>query len=421
MKYFLIFLAGLNICYALESSDQLKTQILNIYDKNVLVINRGLEDAISKADHGKFTSDDGFIARGICIKAGLLLSHWKIYRVVRPELVSKDTEYTLRSINQSEIPPSLLKYSKVDFSDYYNDFNDEKRNKQLELQQERIAKYDLPSFMKEAQVNQKKSKTKFDKFIDKNFDNEKFKTDINKTYFEIFASPLTFQTRYDQKETHYGANLYNLGKKYRYKISSIETQRKVLNPVTKDGYTAKSSHHELNFQVNRITEMFSVLSFAIYDKEKIGDIYYPYDHYIVGFFGLRLHLLENDPQTSLFDISYTPSFDNIKFTDPNNPSKLLEREGIRHYFKIRMYGKLTENLFNKTEILYSPLIELASSHFDYEDTYINISSLFSYRVSEQFFFDYKINFEQDELRAKVYDISENNTTQSLRFRYQVAL
>ncbi|MBT4791004.1 MAG: hypothetical protein HON90_05495, partial [Halobacteriovoraceae bacterium] len=107
--------------FALESTDRFNTQILKIYNRNILVLNRGLEDGIIKKDHAKLSSADGFIARGICVQATLLTSHWKIYRVVRPELVSKDTIYRLRSINQSEIPTELRKYVMVDFSKYYNE------------------------------------------------------------------------------------------------------------------------------------------------------------------------------------------------------------------------------------------------------------------------------------------------------------
>lgn len=99
--------------FALESSDIMKTQILKAYGKNILVLNRGLEDAIFKKDHIKITSSEGFIARGICIKANMMTSHWKIYRVVRPELVSKDTLYDMKSINQSELPYDIKKYTNI--------------------------------------------------------------------------------------------------------------------------------------------------------------------------------------------------------------------------------------------------------------------------------------------------------------------
>ena len=89
MKYFIIpiFIICLN-AFAIESTDILNVNVIKSYDNNILVINRGLEDGIYKADHIKLTNKEGYIARAICIKASMLISHWKVYRVVRPELLS---------------------------------------------------------------------------------------------------------------------------------------------------------------------------------------------------------------------------------------------------------------------------------------------------------------------------------------------
>ena len=420
-SFFFILLFSLT-GFSLESSDILSTQILKIYDKNILVLNRGLEDAIFKADHGKLTSDDGFIARGICIKTTLQTSHWKIYRVVRPQLVSKDTVYKLHSINQSEMPPSLVRFSKVDFSKYYNDVNDKTQNKQLELQVKRVARFDLPNNAKNTDAYKEMTESKYDSFINENFSNEVLKKDLSNSYLNIFASPLSWQSRYDQKEIHYGFNFYNIAERFQFQINSIETQRKIVDPVTENGITSKSSHHDFQFQFNRITDHFSIISFVEYDKEKIGNIYYPYDHYKVGVLGGKIHIMESEAETSLVDISYTPVFDNIQFTNPAQPnSKLLKRDGLRHYFKLRIFGRLSPHLLNRTEIVYAPFVEMGSSDYEFNDTYVHASSLFSYDLGGRFFWDYLIEYENDELRGEVYAIQSENTKQTIRFRYQFDL
>lgn len=406
---------------ALESSDRLSTQIIKVYEKNVLVINRGLEDAIFKADHGKLTSDDGFIARGICIKATLLTSHWKIYRVVRPQLISKDTEYTLSSINQSQIPGPLIKFSTVDFSDWYLDTNDETRKKEVELQQKRVASYDLPDGVKNTASTREMETTNFDKFVQKNFNDDLIKNDLQSFYFNFFASPLSFETRFDQKEIHYGFHLYNLGEKYRFELKSLETQSKIVDPVSRQTFASKSTHHNVRFELYKLASFLSVFSFLEYKREKIGNNYYPYDHYKVGVLALKFHLWDKNTKFDFIDLSYAPVFDNIKFTNPDKDTDLLERDGIRHHFKLRISRSLNENLSNRTELTYSPLTELSSSNFDFEDTYVHGESTFAYKLSDKFYWDYILEYERDNLRDKVYNVTADNTIQTFRFRYEVPL
>ena len=86
-----------------------------------------------------------------------------------------------------------------------------------------------------------------------------------------------------------------------------------------------------------------------------------------------------------------------------------------------MYGNFTPKLSNKTEIIYAPLVNLSSNDFDYEDTYIEAKSMFSYNLGTDFFWDYIIKYERDDLRSEVYDIRADNTTQTFRLRYQFDL
>lgn len=132
---------------SLDMNESMSSQILKVYPKNVFVINRGLEDGVKVDEHIKLTSTDGFIARGLCIKTSLRYSLIKIYRVVRPELVSMDTHYTLHSIKQSEIAPHIKKLKAFDFTDDYKDFSEADLDLGKNLQQKRIANYDLPEIV----------------------------------------------------------------------------------------------------------------------------------------------------------------------------------------------------------------------------------------------------------------------------------
>ncbi len=408
--------------FALESSDILQIQILKAYDKNVLVLNRGLEDAIFKKDHIKITSDEGFIARGICIRATMLTSHWKIYRVIRPELVSKDTQYDMYSINQSKLPDDMLKLSSVNLEKYFKNYGDKDVKKQLKSQQKRIAKYDLPTRVSDTDTFKDANKTGFDRFLEKNLNNENLAEDISNTYLDIYASPMTWQTRYDQKETHYGARLYNKGKKYQYEMNAIETQREVLDPVTAKGFKSKSTHYDAHFQINRSSKNWSLISYLSYDREKIGSIYYPHKYTQVGILGLKYHVWEDDPKDNFFEISYIPMFDNLEYSDPQKTDlDISTREGIRHVLRLKLYSQLSTKIHSKTEISYSPYMNLKGFGVDYSDSNTKVQTSLSYNLGTDFYADYLLQYDSDQFRADTYDMRADNTTQTIRLRYEFDL
>lgn len=400
---------------ALESTDVLDTNILKVYDKNVLVLDRGVEDGIFKKDHIQITSRDGFIARGICLKVSLLSSHWKIYRVVRPELISKDASYRMRSINQSSIPKDLSKFAKVDFSKKYNDYSKEQDNKQLKLQQKRVITYDLPTRVKLSETVKAKEKSSLTKFVDRNFDNENLRYDLSRVFLDIYASPISIQTREDQKEIHYGFKINNYGEKYRYELDLLQKELKITDPVSKESYTSQSSEYGGNFQINRATDNFSIISSARYKAEQIGEIYYPKSQVRISPIGFRLHLWEEDPRTSFMDFTYSPEFETLRYSDPEDTGT-LERTGIRHTLQARIFSKFTQNILNKTILTYAPM-----SNTNLEDTAsskmlnVNASTSFTYEMANKFSFEYILEYEADKFRSHVYNISKDNTIQTIRF------
>lgn len=405
--------------YALESTDNIDTKILKVYNKNVLVLNRGVEDGIFKKDHIKVTSSNGFIARGICIGASMLSSHWKIYRVVRPELVSKDTLYKMKSINQSEIPLSVeAEYAEVDFTPYTETFSDEEVEKQLKLQQRRVVKFDLPQDYKGIAENKRKESL-YKQFINQTIEDKKLKEDFSKAYLNVFASPISWQTRFRQKENHYGANLYNYGTKYQFGFNTVETQRKIIDPVSKNQYSSKSTHHDFIFQINKLTEYFSLFSSYSFDKEKIGNTYYPYEYTKIGVLGVKFHIWEEDPKNNFLHLSYIPVLDDITFTNPaDSGDKNLRREGIRHLIKLELKSDFTKKIKNHTMVLYAPFNQSDKKEVDFIDTQLKMSTRFSYALGGQFFADYLMAFERDDLRKHIYDVSADNTTNTFRLRYE---
>jgi hypothetical protein len=117
--WWLCFLFFSTPLHALITNESTSARILKIRSNNLLILNRGLEDGIEISDHGKITNPNGFVARAICLKATKMTSFWKVYRVTAPHKVSLDVEYTLTSINDSQVPFELEEYQDTRFSQMY--------------------------------------------------------------------------------------------------------------------------------------------------------------------------------------------------------------------------------------------------------------------------------------------------------------
>lgn len=108
MWMILLFLISFPL-YALEPWERLPNiQIHRVLDKNIILINRGLEDGIKVNDHAKLSFSGGFASRAICLKASLERSYWKLYRIPEVSRISKDITYTLEGLADREIDPDMI-------------------------------------------------------------------------------------------------------------------------------------------------------------------------------------------------------------------------------------------------------------------------------------------------------------------------
>jgi hypothetical protein len=88
--FLLASLLGLSSVQALEVDEKLTMRILDAsVSKKTVLLNRGLEDGLVVGDHAKFFITTGVIARGVVVKASPSRSIWSIYRLVKPQEVSK--------------------------------------------------------------------------------------------------------------------------------------------------------------------------------------------------------------------------------------------------------------------------------------------------------------------------------------------
>ncbi len=425
MKYLILLLLSANLA-ALEINDRLADiSVIKHYKGNVVVLNRGLEDAINKYDHIKLTNTNGYIARAICVKASMMLSYWKVYRVVNPELLSYDSSYTLRSMLQSELPPHMKRYveklaSQNNDSEYFEDkIKDEDLKKQVKLQQERIVNFDLINDMKN-EPYKKDVPTESQQFLNKNFDSKMLAEDLSTTKIRLFASPIRFQSEDQERSSNYGAVISNNGIKYEFDTFYQKTDEKTVNNFSKETVESSETLSRTNFTINNISENFSYFFHVFYNARTEGNVDYPESMVQVGFLGFMYHG-EDDPKKRQFDIGYVPLLDYLE-TDVKFPEeKTLSENNLRHGFRIRANIPMTEKLKLNTLLWYKPLMDLGNFEMDWEDNRTYWRTSLRYSISDDFFVSYDYEYINDIRRKREFGRDEVNTINTLNLNYTISL
>jgi len=420
LRFILLFsflIAGLSISSpvsALITSDEMKTNILKIYDKNVLVLNRGLEDGIFKGDHIKMTNDEGFIARGICLKTSLTLSHWKIYRVVRPELVGMDSTYTLHSMNQSEIPRSLKGYREVDFSGAY-DYSEEDANKGLKLQQERLANYDLPeSIVEKGGYPKKEEGPKERDFFAENFNRKNLERDFSTLQLSMFASPISWETLNQQKNMYFGFNLKNRGKKYDFALQGEQRQTKIVNRYTQEEVEKLYRRVDSTFTIKDFSDKWSYFVYGLYESEEQGDIKNPIAQVNLAPVAFYRHFQKPNEDGEEFKLGFAPMLDNRKFETLDGDTQ--ERNNARLGFHLYYTELLTPTTSFRADFWYSPYLDLSDQSLDTGNTRTNLKAILNRSLGESFSVEYQVQYLKDILYKRDLGVQPENIINTINFR-----
>lgn len=418
MKYFilLIFFISTNL-FAVESTDILNVNVIKAYDNNILVINRGLEDGIYKADHIKLTNKEGYIARAICIKASMLISHWKVYRVVRPELLSYDSEYKLTSMNQSEIPKDMQKFQKRSFKDKYTDFTDKDAKKSLEMQQERIANFDLPKDMEYDPLLKESRKSESEKFIEKNFDFKKMTDDLSSYHISIYSSPYSTESRTRQKQANYGIQVVNKGKKYQLAVEYARKENTKANQYTDEFISSEETNKSAQFLLREFSpDIDYVLSYQN-RQAKIGDIINPKDHTMFAPLGFRFNLSNPKNEEKIY-FTYLLIMDSYKFEYNDNGVPTEESmDNIRHGLNLTYENQISEKAKFLLNAWYRPYMDLGKQEIDFENNLSDISATISWGLMRNLFAEYTFNYQNDINLSRYYDIKSVNQINTFNIRY----
>lgn len=220
----LLILLLCNSAYALIQNDMIDAKILKVNEENILVLDRGIEDGIERGDHVKITNELGFVARAICLRTGMLTSHWKVYRVVYPEKMSKDLTYEVRGINNNQVPEKYVEFKEEDTSSEYTDFNESELVAWGRKSDENSIFTDLPKNMLGDPVLEVEPD-----FTARNFNAEQFQEDFKKWSFTFGVPTFQFASTRKQSKTRTVASnigITNVGKKYNLNIVASRQETK---------------------------------------------------------------------------------------------------------------------------------------------------------------------------------------------------
>lgn len=429
MKFLVFLLIAFSLCaHALEYNDVLpRVNVIKAYDDNFLVINRGLEDGIYKGDHIKLTNQNGYIARAICIKASMLISHWKVYRVVNPELLSYDDDYKLKSMNQSKIPDSIAAIKEEDFDDQFNDITDKDINKPIKMQQERIVKFDLSTSTKNDPIIAEGEKDATDKFFDRNFDAEQFKEDFSKYNITVGMSPVSWQRQDDQKSINYSLAIQNSGEKYEFAFNFAKTDSKVVDTFSGTEVTSESTESSVVFDINRITASVSYFMFLSYSQARQGKIYSPRTQIQGGILGLKFHIAESGDVVKKFDLSYITIIDyqenDVEKMDEDTFEAYLDIETqrrSRHSFRLRLNASLSDSMTFNSVLWYKPVMYLDTQKIDWTDTQTDWTTTIEWSLTEKLNASYEFKYTYDKLRIQ-NEVDPMNQENSINLNYTFEL
>lgn len=431
----IIFGGVFNHAHALITSDVIPTQILKVYDQNILAINRGLEDGMFKGSHIKLTSEDGFIARGISLKSSMTVSYVKIYRVVRPELVSKDTLYDLKDMQQSEIPDDLkyLKNASLPFN--MKEIPPGELGKQLKLQQKRIAKFDLPESTKKAQ---KQKPSAAESFVQKNLSLSQFKRDFSRININFYMSPYQTQTLNDQKNLSYGIGINNFGSKYEFSLRHSIFESSLVDPYTQSEITSKRETTSLVLDVNKITDNLTYFMFASREVAKNGELYNPKQRLSGGLFGLKYHFVDDEdlPRGSngfyKVDISYIPlyeiytwEFNEFVFNPNTFQFDAVKKTGkdryIRHSTRFRAYARVSQSSQLKLLAWWKPYQNFKTGEMDWENNLTDVTLTYSTRVAQGLSLNMSVQYTYDILQQRNYEVDPQNVINSVSLNYTLPI
>ncbi len=405
---------------ALEINEQLNNiRMLAIYPKNVVVLNRGLEDGVTIGTHAKLRSSEGYAARAVCVRAGMITSHWRLYRIVESQLISKDLSYTLIGMNSSEAPRTVEAWQATDHETLVPDF-DEKKLLPPEKAPVGEIKPDLPEALDkdEAVLDSKKSAARL--IIEKNYDPERLRKDFQVVKGSIYASPWSVQKggRTDVENVRYGAKIANEGTKYIFGAGIDRTVMRAKESGTDEKVVNEGTEARATFTVKELTPSWDAYSDLTYRQARFGEFSTPKSHYLFAPIGFTRHFGEGVKLKKSF-LSYAPTYDKRVHEGKNDQGENVELEesGLRHAFRLYLFFQLTPDFSLSSDTRWRPIQQFSTWSIDMSDNLSTEVLTASWKMTKNLYMDYEFQWLDDAQLRRLSKIPRVVTMNSLNIRY----
>lgn len=405
--------------FALESFERLtNVKLLRILPENIIVLNRGIEDGITKNNHAKISSEvSGFISRAICVKVSSELSYWKVYRIPNSEAFSLDNTYIITGIGDREIPLPQEEWRFKEISIKEQEKKDEKVIGPDPFNVNR----DLPDTLTERDLIETSESDRKKYFIEKNFDKHLIKKDLSNYLISIYASPFMKQSINQGESLRYGFKGSNVSSKYRLMTQFEQQQTKLTDPVTNESVSTRSTQGQAQFIINRLTPSVSSLSLIHYNSQRFSSLATPAAHWQFGMVGFTWHLFENK-SWEYVDLSYVPLYDWRKTEVLKNGTiEDQKRSGLRHGLRLGLKKMINERVAIENLLWVRPYQDL--TNWQIESGNLNLSNDFKliFGLTSKLFFDYNFIYQKDKLWKTLSGLPESNAINSINLRYDFNL
>ena len=405
--------------YSLESFERLNgVKIIKVLDKNIILVDRGIEDGILLNDHAKFSQEnEGYSARAICVRVKSSISYWKLYRIPYSESISKDFTYIIEGMADQEVP-----FPQAALRDRELKFTDPDDNKEAASSNDPFSiKGDLPEKLTERDLIETVGPEKRQLFIEKALNRDQLNRDLSNYRISLFASPFTRQSINQGESYRYGIRGGNVASKYRLLTQFEEQQSHMKDPLTEEEVSTKSTTGQAQFVIHRMTPDTSSLSLLNYNSMRFSELGTPKSQWQFGPMGFTWHLFENRTW-EYFDLSYIPLYD-IRTTEViSNAVKSEEKvNGLRHGFRLAVKNKINERVAFENLLWVKPYQDLASWRIEGDNLNLSNDLKLIFNLAGNLFFDYNFVYQRDKLWKTLSDLPETNTINSLNIRYDFDL
>jgi len=407
--------------FALEPFERINNvKILRVLEENIILVNRGLEDGLSKNDHVKFSTDvEGFSSRAICVKSQASTSYWKLYRIPRPETITKDYSYSIVGMADKEIPFPTAELRDQD-QKIKDTIADKKRDDTSPDPFQ--VRPDLPEKLTERDLIHATTPEKRKLFVEKVLDQDLIKRDLSQYRMSVYASPFTRQSINSGESMRYGFRGANVASKYRL-LTQFEQQRsKMKDPLTGESVSTSGTTAQAQFIVSRLKKDVSSLALINYNSQYFSRLGTPKSHWQFGPIGFTWHLYESKTWEYM-DLSYVPLYDvrHSDTVDVNGVNGSNSTTGLRHGFRYAMKTKINDKVAFENVLWVRPYQNLTNWKIESDNLNLVNDLKLIFNLTENLFFDYNFVFQRDKLWATLSRLPETNSINSINFRYDFDL